>query len=54
MPADYGVPVPVPGQQHFPHYLIVVIVLAVVGILSAVFTAVTLIVQRCAHGNDSC
>ena len=46
MPADYGAPVPV-STQHFPKYLIVVIVLAVVGILSAVFTAGTLIVHRC-------
>ncbi|BDA50936.1 probable serine/threonine-protein kinase DDB_G0267514 at C-terminar half [Coccomyxa sp. Obi] len=42
---DYGVPVGA-SSQHFPHYLIVVIVLAVVGILSAVFTAGTLIAQR--------
>lgn len=54
VPADYDVPMPVSSQQHFPHYLIVVIVLAVVGILSAVFTAATLIVQRWAHAAKPC
>ena len=42
--ADYGAPAA--GQQHFPQGLVIGIVLAVVGVLLAIFAIATLIVHR--------